>query len=127
MRKKLFLIALDIFLIAILFYSSFILRFELKGALKLTPFIYKSLPIIIVVTVGIFVRMGMYNAVWRYASVDSFIMVLKAVTTSTLISVVLIFFIQTHRMPRSIFIIYWMLLLIGMGGVRFSTRFYRYK
>ena len=126
MKKKLFLIVLDIFLVAIVFFSTFVLRFEFKGALTYTQFIYMSLPIVIVVTVGIFVRMGMYNAVWRYASVDSFMMVLKAVTTSTLISVVFIFFIQTHRMPRSIFIIYWMLLLIVMVGVRFSTRFYRY-
>jgi len=126
MKKKFILIILDIFLVAIILFLAFVLRFEFEGALRYASFIYVSLPIIIVVTVGIFIKMGMYNAVWRYASVDSSIMVLKAVTISTLISVVLIFFLQTSRMPRSIFIIYWMLLLIGMGGVRFSTRFYRY-
>jgi FlaA1/EpsC-like NDP-sugar epimerase len=133
MKKKLYLVVLDIILVPILFFSAFYLRFEfeIEGALHYTSTICSFLPIIIVVTIGIFIRMGMYNAVWRYASVDSFIMVLKAVTTSTLISAVLVYFviptlISTHIMPRSIFIIYWMLLLIGMGGVRFSTRFYRY-
>ena len=133
MKKKLYLIVLDIILVSIIFFSSFYLRFEfeIEGVLRYTSNIYFSLPIIIVVTVGVFARMGMYNAVWRYASVDSFIMVLKAVTASTLISVVLVYFlIPTHipilRTPRSIFILYWMLLLIVMGGVRFSTRLYRY-
>ncbi len=126
MKKKLLLVVLDILVIAIALYSSFILRFELTGALRYTQLIYTSLPIAIVVTVGIFARMGMYNAVWRYASVDSFVMIIKTVTLSVLVSVVIIFFIRDERTPRGVFIIYWMLLLFGMSGVRFSTRFYRY-
>ncbi len=126
MRKKLILIATDICLIAILYFAAFVLRFEFKGALEYALFIYTSLPIMVVVTIGVFIRMGMYSAVWRYASVDSLVMIVKAVTISVLISVVLIFFFQTYRMPRSIFIIYWLLFLMGMGCVRFSTRIYRY-
>ena len=126
MKRKLILIAIDIVLVVLLYLAAFVLRFELEEALNYKYFVYTSLPVLVVVTIGTFVRMGMYNAVWRYASVDSFVMVVKAITTSTLVSVVLVFFIQTYRIPRSIFVIYWMLLLIGMGGVRFSTRFYRY-
>ena len=126
MKKKLILIFADVFLIVLSYLGAFILRFEFEGALNYTHFIYTSLPIIIAVTLPVFIRMGMYNAVWRYASVDSFVMIVKAVTTSTIISVALIFFLQTYKMPRSIFIIYWLLFLMGTGGVRFSTRFYRY-
>jgi FlaA1/EpsC-like NDP-sugar epimerase len=126
MKKRLYLVVLDIFLVALFFYLSFVLRFELKGALSYTPFIYMSLPIIIVVTVGTFVRMGMYNAVWRYASVDSFVMIAKAVTLSVIVSVVIIFFWKRENTPRGIFVIYWMLFLLGTSSVRFSTRFYRY-
>ena len=109
-----------------MYIAAFILRFELDGTRSYTHFIYTSLPIIIVVTIPVFIRMGMYNSVWRYASVDSLVMVIKAVTFSVLISVVLVFFVETYRMPRSIFIIYWLLFLVGTGGIRFSTRFYRY-
>ncbi|GAX62938.1 hypothetical protein SCALIN_C45_0096 [Candidatus Scalindua japonica] len=126
MKKKSLLIIVDICLICILYFTAFLLRFEFKGALEYAHFIYTSLPIIIIITIGVFIRMGMYNAVWRYASVDSFVMILKAVTISVLIAVVLVFFFQTYRMPRSIFIIYWLLFLLGTGGVRFSTRVYRY-
>ncbi|MFQ5787289.1 MAG: hypothetical protein ACE5H1_04845, partial [Thermodesulfobacteriota bacterium] len=126
MKKKLILIFADVFLIVLCYLAAFVLRFEFEGALNYTHFIYTSLPIIIVVTIGVFIRLGMYRAVLRYASIDSLVMVVKAVTISVIVSVVLIFFIHTYRMPRSIFIIYWLLFLIGTGGVRFSTRLYRF-
>ena len=126
MRKKLYLVVLDIFLVTIIYFTAFVLRFELQGALLRTSFIYTTLPIIIIVTIVIFARTGMYNAVWRYASLDSFVMVIKAVTLSVLISVVLIFLLEKEKTPRGVFVIYWMLFLMGTGGVRFSTRFYRY-
>ena len=126
MKKKLVLIFADISLIIILYIAAFILRFEFERVWKFTHFIITSLPVIIVVTVPVFIRMGMYKAVLRYASVDSLIMTVKAVTVSILISVVLVYFLQTYRIPRSIFIIYWFLLLVGVGGIRFSTRIYRH-
>ncbi|MBT6049032.1 MAG: polysaccharide biosynthesis protein [Candidatus Scalindua sp.] len=126
MKKKLILISIDIALIVLSYLTAFVLRFEFEGALDYTSFIKTSLPMIIVVTIPVFIRMGMYKAVWRYASIDCFITTIKAVTISILISVVIIFFFQTYRIPRSIFIIYWFILLAGVGCVRFSTRFYRY-
>ena len=126
MKKKLILISIDIALIVLSYLTAFVLRFEFEGALDYTLFVKTSLPMIIIVTIPVFIRMGMYKAVWRYASIDCFITTIKAVTISILISVVIIFFFQTYRIPRSIFIIYWFILLAGVGSVRFSTRFYRY-
>lgn len=126
MKKKLILILVDIIIIVISYLSAFVLRFEFEGALGYTHFIKTSLPIAVIVTIPVFIRMGMYKAVWRYASIDCFITTIKAVTFSILISVVIIYFVQTYRIPRSIFIIYWFILLTGVGCVRFSTRFYRY-
>ncbi|MBO1223371.1 MAG: polysaccharide biosynthesis protein [Candidatus Scalindua sediminis] len=126
MKKKLALIFADIFLMVLSYLGAFVLRFEFEEALDYAHFIYTSLPIIIIVTVPIFIRMGMYRAVWRYASIDSLITTIKAVTFSIIISVVLIFFLQTYRIPRSIFIIYWFLFLVGTGGIRFSPRIFRH-
>ena len=126
MKRKLALIFADVSLIVLCYLAAFVLRFEVKGTLSYTHFIYTSLPVIIVITIPVFIRMGMYKAVWRYAGVDSFLTIVKAVTVSILISVVLIFFLQTYRLPRSIFIIYWFLFLVGAGGMRFSTRIYRH-
>ncbi|MFQ5686954.1 MAG: polysaccharide biosynthesis protein, partial [Candidatus Scalindua sp.] len=126
MKRKLALIFVDIFLVVLCYLAAFVLRFEFEEALGYVHFIKTSLPIIIVVTVPVFIRMGMYKAVWRYASIDSLITTIKAVTFSIIISVVLIFFLQTYRIPRSIFIIYWLLFLVGAGGIRFTPRIFRH-
>ncbi|KHE93306.1 MAG: hypothetical protein SCABRO_00934, partial [Candidatus Scalindua brodae] len=126
MRRKLILIFVDVILIVLAYLGSFVLRFEFKGTLDYIHFIKTSLPIIIVVTIPVFIRTGMYRAVWRYASVDCLVISIKAITISTLVSVVLVYFLQTYRMPRSIFIIYWFLFMVGAGGIRFSTRIYRH-
>ena len=109
MKRKLILIAIDIVMIVLLYIAAFVLRFELEEALNYNYFVYTSLPVLVVVTIGTFVRMGMYNAVWRYASVDSFVMIAKAVTLSVIVSVVIIFFWKRENTPRGIFVIYWML------------------
>ncbi|MCR4344230.1 MAG: polysaccharide biosynthesis protein, partial [Candidatus Scalindua sp.] len=120
------LIFADVILIVLAYLGSFVLRFEFKGTLDYVRFIETSLPIIIVVTIPVFIRTGMYRAVWRYASVDCLVISIKAITISTLVSVVLVYFLETYRMPRSIFIIYWFLFMVGAGGIRFSTRIYRH-
>jgi FlaA1/EpsC-like NDP-sugar epimerase len=125
-KKKLVLLLLDLFLITLSYCVAYILRFELDDALSYKNFISTSLPIVAVVTLLVFIKMGMYKAVWRYASVDCLITTIKAVTISIVLSVVLIYFVQTYRIPRSIFIIYWLLFLVLAGGTRFSPRIYRH-
>jgi FlaA1/EpsC-like NDP-sugar epimerase len=126
MKRKLALIFTDISLMVLSYLAAFILRFEFERALDYAHFIKTSLPVIIAVTIPIFIKMGMYRMVWRYASIDALIATMKAVTYSILIAVVLIFFLQAYRIPRSIFIIYWFFLLMGAGGIRFSPRIYRH-
>ncbi|MEE9604801.1 MAG: nucleoside-diphosphate sugar epimerase/dehydratase, partial [Candidatus Scalindua sp.] len=126
MKRKLALIFADISLMVLSYLAAFVLRIDIEGALDYSEIIIISLPIIIAVTVTVFIRMGMYRAVWRYASVDSLITTIQAVTVSILISVVIIYFLQTHRIPRSVFIIYGFLFLVGSGGIRFSPRIFRH-
>ena len=126
MKRKLILIFTDIILITLSYLGSFFLRFDFDEFLDYVSFIKTSLPIIIVVTIPVFIRTGMYKAVWRYASVDCLVTSIKSITASTVIAVVLIFFLQEYRIPRSIFIMYWLIFLAGACGIRFSTRIYRH-
>ena len=126
MKRKLTLIFADIFLIIFSYLSAFVLRLDINGVFDYYHLIKISLPIIIVVTILVFIKIGMYRDVLRYASIDSLITTIKAVTASLLISVTIIFFLRIYGIPRSIFIIYWFLFLVGIGGIRFSTRIYKY-
>jgi len=74
----------------------------------------------------IFYRFGLYSRYWRYASVDELARIGTAVLVST---VILALFMLTIRLvyslafARSIIIIDALLVLLGVGGIRFSVRF----
>jgi len=60
---------------------------------------------------------------WRFASTEDLISILKAVTTSSIFIVLILYFINRFvGYPRSIFFIDWLLLVILVGGLRFSMR-----
>jgi FlaA1/EpsC-like NDP-sugar epimerase len=69
---------------------------------------------------------GMYRSIWRYSSTPDLIRLIKAVSFSSLLSFVAIFlYNRLENTPRSIFIINWLLLVIGLGGWRLFYRITR--
>ncbi len=71
---------------------------------------------------------GLYLGVWRFASMEDLKRIIKCITIGTIMSASLIFLsAQLLDIPRSIFVIYPILLLIGFGGGRFAIRFAREK
>jgi O-antigen biosynthesis protein WbqV len=73
--------------------------------------------------VGIFIYMRLYRGLWRYASMQDMVTIVKAVTLSVMIFAILMFTInRLDGMPRSVLFINWMLLLFMLGGPRFIYR-----
>jgi len=74
----------------------------------------------------IFYRFGLYSRYWRYASVDELARIGTAVLVSTVILALFMLtirFVYSLAFARSIIIIDALLVLLGVGGVRFSVRF----
>ncbi|OCA88296.1 hypothetical protein A8F94_10895 [Bacillus sp. FJAT-27225] len=69
-------------------------------------------------------RFNLYNKAWEYASTGEMIAILKAISLS-LISTVGIQFLLGKDINWTPMINVWMLLVIFIGGSRFSWRFYR--
>ena len=66
---------------------------------------------------------GMYRGVWRYASLNDFWAIIKAVTTATLIfSFVMFIWVRLEPLPRSVLLINWFVLMALLGGPRFFYR-----
>lgn len=77
------------------------------------------------VTVPVFVRMGLYRAIMRYLPDRAFWTILQAVTLGTLFWVLVVFLAELYGatgMPRSIPVIYWFVALAFTGGSRFLVR-----
>ncbi|VVP78136.1 UDP-N-acetyl-alpha-D-glucosamine C6 dehydratase [Pseudomonas fluorescens] len=79
-----------------------------------------------VVAIPLFIRFGMYRAVMRYFGNDALIAIIKAVSLSSLILGVVVYWYSNHQnvVPRSIIFNYWWLSLILVGGLRLAMRQY---
>ncbi|NYZ65561.1 polysaccharide biosynthesis protein [Endozoicomonas sp. SM1973] len=75
------------------------------------------------VSLPIFIKLGLYRAVLRYMGRDAFLAVFKAITLSTLVLSLLIYW---HReaavVPRSVVLNYWALCMLAIGGIRWAVR-----
>lgn len=131
-QKRLLMIAFDLALLPLIVWASFALRLGMwdpplndgKWMLILAPLI----------TVPIFIRLGLYHAVIRFIGGQQAVMaVLKGITLSTLILATIAILATWQGIPRSIFPIYWGTAFLFIGGSRYFVRllyarqFYRYQ
>ena len=82
-----------------------------------------ALAIIIPVQLLTFVTLGLYRGVWRFASLPDIVRILKAVVIGAAISMFFLFFItRMEGIPRSVPILYAMLLILFLSGPRLLYR-----
>lgn len=80
-------------------------------------------PWIVVVQVASFWWFGLYRGVWRFASIPDLIRITKSISIGMIAMLLTIFVVlRLNDVPRSVFPIYGMLLLMTLGGSRFLYR-----
>ncbi|MCX7924097.1 MAG: polysaccharide biosynthesis protein [Clostridia bacterium] len=130
MRQKIkynLLILLDIVLINISVITAYLLRFD--GNYKNIPYEFKSNIIYLaLIASGIkivcFLFFRLYNSLWRYAGPHELISIVAATFTGNAFMLSYIFISQT-KVPRSIFIITFLIDILLIGGTRFAYRVLR--
>ncbi|MDD2046493.1 polysaccharide biosynthesis protein [Pseudomonas putida] len=125
-QKRLIQVATDVVLIWVALWLAFIVRLgidDLYNPLEAHFWLFLSAP---VVAIPLFIRFGMYRAVMRYFGNDALIAIIKAVSLSSLILAVVVFWYSNHQavVPRSIIFNYWWLSLVIIGGLRLAMRQY---
>ena len=125
-QKRLIQLGLDLILIWSALLLSFIIRIGFDSTLERVAS-YKLLFIITpIITIPVFIRLGLYRAIMRYISNEFFITVLKAVTLSSLILTLCLFWFGNTlgNVPRSLIFNYWWISLILITLSRILTRAY---
>ncbi|MBN1849839.1 MAG: glycosyl transferase [Deltaproteobacteria bacterium] len=111
-RRRLFEVVLDLVLITIAYYTSYLLRFEGHLAGDFAIFI-KSLPIVIGCQIFSLFIMGVYRGVWTSTSLSDLMNFFRAITLGTIMAVLILLFIyRFESFSRAVFVIYWFLMLI---------------
>ncbi|MBD8239839.1 nucleoside-diphosphate sugar epimerase/dehydratase [Pseudomonas fluorescens] len=125
-QKRLIQVATDVVLVWIALWMAFVVRLgidDMTNPVILHPWLFLSAPL---VAVPLFIRFGMYRAVMRYFGNDALVAIIKAVSLSSLILGVVVYWYSNHQnvVPRSIIFNYWWLSLIMIGGLRLAMRQY---
>lgn len=124
--KRLIQVAADVALVWLALWMAFVVRLgidEMVNPITQHLWLFLSAPI---VAIPLFIRFGMYRAVMRYFGNDALIAIIKAVSLSSLILGVVVYWYSNHQniVPRSIIFNYWWLSLIMIGGLRLFMRQY---
>jgi len=125
-QKRLIQVSADVVLVWVALWLAFVVRLgidEMVNPLIAHPWLFLIAP---VVAIPLFIRFGMYRAVMRYFGSDALIAIIKAVSLSSLILGVIVYWYSNHQniVPRSIIFNYWWLSLIMIGGLRLAMRQY---
>lgn len=114
----------DLLMVPLAWFGAYWLRFNLDA---IPPaFLEQALyvaPVVILVQGATFWHFGLYRGVWRFASVPDLVRIFKAVAVGVVISALAIFLLTRLEMvPRSVFVLYGILLVFLVGGPRFLYR-----
>lgn len=122
--RKAFLLVTDILLLNIAIYLALLIRFEGKIPVEYIDVFLNTNILLTVFNIAIFYMFGLYTSLWTYASIDELIKVFLAAAIGSLGSYPIGLLLHMP-LPRSVYIISFMLILLFVGGSRFSYRILR--
>jgi FlaA1/EpsC-like NDP-sugar epimerase len=120
--KRLVVIALDLLLALITVWLAFHLRLDQVGfAEQKQIFVYVLAPVL---AVPIFIRFGLYRAIFRYTGMAAMATLVKAVGIYAVLFFATLLFFKWEGVPRSVGLIQPLLFLLFVGGSRAVARFW---
>ncbi len=128
MRRKivsLCLVLVDATIVALVPFIALCLRFEGLMNKRYLELFVNYIPEIIVIRLVVFYMFGLYQRLWRYASIHELIGIISAVTISSIIIGVYMN-VTGANIPRSIPIISWLLVILLIGASRLFIRVYHF-
>lgn len=119
------LVCLDLVVIVLSYFLAFALRFDFKVMKQLDYAfaIFQDLPIIILMHLLLYLSLGVFRSLWKYVSIEeALLLTISTIIANSLSSMVLILF-RFPSIPRGVYIIATILIIVGTVG---SRVFYRY-
>lgn len=91
-----------------------------------TQYFFSSLFLVTACQLLIFYFCGLYRGIWRFSSAPDLVRVVRGASLAVMASYLALFlFTRLEHIPRSSLVIDWLLLVIFLGGGRFSYRLLR--
>ena len=122
------LVMLDILFMQVASFASLWIRHEFDFQAVEETFIHtvwRYMPLNILVTLAVFSMFHLYTSLWKYASITELSCIVAAVAISSLLHV-LGMAVMGLKMFKSYLLLYFLLFLFMVVGLRFSYRFFRF-
>lgn len=126
--RKAALILIDIILVNLAFYGALLIRFDGAVPNEYLQSFYDLALVFTTVRILCFYFFGLYNRLWQYASVGELVNIVAAVTVGTAVNIAAAYFsMEGGRLllPRSVFLLSWLLNVVLIGGSRLAWRIIR--
>jgi FlaA1/EpsC-like NDP-sugar epimerase len=115
--------AFDLLAVVTAWLAAYQLRFNFALPDEFAPPMWAALLFLLPVQAVVFRAMGLYRGIWFFSSLPDLLRILKAVALSTLLLAATVpLFGMLGVIPRSILVLYPLLLLVLMGGGRAAYR-----
>jgi FlaA1/EpsC-like NDP-sugar epimerase len=124
-RHRIWQLVADAGLIALAWYLAFELRFDHGVPPYYETLFRRTILIVVAIKLAVFVLSGFYDRWWRYVSVRDMWGAARGVTIATLLAGLTVYFfspVSQVRLPRSVAILDWLLLLGLVAGTRLLAR-----
>jgi len=122
-RRRIFEILLDTVLVALAYYSAYLLRFDGDPPGEQIAIFIRTLPPLVAIQIWSFLIGGVYKGIWRYSGVNELARLALAVFAGSSVSGVAVWLLYNFHGPsRAVFILNGALLLIFVGASRVSFR-----
>ncbi|MDF2530973.1 MAG: polysaccharide biosynthesis protein [Clostridia bacterium] len=122
--RKAFLLISDLILLNIIIYLALIIRFDGVIPERYLDVYYNTTMILTLFNIVVFYLFGLYTSLWNYASIDELMQVFLAAAVGSVGSYPIGLLLHMP-LPRSVYIISFMIMLLFIGGSRFSYRILR--
>lgn len=113
----------DVAIFALALYAAYLFRFDFDVPERFSSQYQGLLKYVLVFKGALFLLFGLYRGMWRYTSLDDFWRLLRVTALQSLILVSFVGFrFSLIGVPRSIFVIDWVLTLVLCSGLRLTIR-----
>jgi FlaA1/EpsC-like NDP-sugar epimerase len=124
-RHRIWQAVVDAGLIAAAWYLAFWLRFDEGIPVYYDKLFEESVYVVVPIELAVFVLFGFYSHWWRYVSIRDMWAVARGVTVACIVSEFAVYLINPVpgvRVPRSVLVLDWLILLALVAGARLLAR-----
>jgi len=127
-RRKLIsiiLIAIDMIIVVLIPIMALYIRFEGIMDSRYLTILLHYIPMIVLIRLSTFYLFGLYNRLWRYASINELLAICNAVSVSSVV-IFAYMAITESIVPRSVQLLSWFLTIGAIGASRLVLRIIRH-